>query len=65
MMGGRIIGVKEACRKLPRLLREVETGRQIVLGRRGKPVVMIAVREYNSIMATLEEMAGPHALLSS
>jgi prevent-host-death family protein len=62
-MAGRIIGVKEAHRKLPRLLREVETGRQIVLGRKGKPVaVMIGVREYNSIMATLEEMADPRAL---
>jgi prevent-host-death family protein len=62
-MGGRIVGVKKVHRKLPRLLREAEKGKRIVLGRKGKPVaVMIGVREYNSIMATLEETADPRAL---
>jgi len=59
----RTVGVKEAHRKLPRLLREAEAGKQIVVSRKGKPVaVVIGVKEYNSIMATLEEMADPRAL---
>jgi len=59
----RVVGVKEAHRKLPRLLREAEAGKQIVVSRNGKPVaVVIGVKEYNSIMATLEEMADPRAL---
>ncbi|MBA7601058.1 hypothetical protein ES703_08125 [subsurface metagenome] len=59
----RTVGVKEAHRKLPRLLREAEAGKQIVVSRNGKPVaVVIGAKEYNSIMATLEEMADPRAL---
>ena len=62
-MVGRIVGVKEAHQKLPRLLRDAEAGKQIVVSRKGKPVaVVIGVKEYNSIMATLEEMADPRAL---
>jgi len=62
-MVGRIVGVKEAHQKLPRLLRDAEAGRQIVVSRKGKPIaVVIGVKEYNSIMATLEEMADPRAL---
>ncbi len=62
-MVGRIVGVKEAHRKLPKLLRDAEAGRQIVVSRNGKPVaVVIGTKEYNSIMATLEEMADPRAL---
>lgn len=62
-MVGRIVGVKEAHRKLPRLLRDAEAGKQIVVSRKGKPVaVVIGVKEYNSIMATIEEMADPAAL---
>ena len=62
-MVGRVVGVKEAHRKLPRLLRDAEAGKQIVVSRKGKPVaVVIGVKEYNSIMATLEEMADPSAL---
>jgi len=61
----RTVGVKEAHRKLPRLLREAEAGKQIVVSRKGKPVaVVIGAKEYNSIMATLEEMADPRALLA-
>ncbi len=62
-MVGRVVGVKEAHRKLPRLLHDAEAGKQIVVSRKGKPVaVLIGVKEYNSIMATLEEMADPAAL---
>jgi len=51
---GRIVGVKEAHRKLPSLLRDAEAGKQIVVSRKGKPVaVVIGVKEYNSMMATL------------
>ncbi len=58
-----LVGVKEAHRNLPKLLRQAEKGNQIVVSRKGKPVaVVIGVREYNSIMATLEEMADPGAL---
>jgi len=62
-MARRIVGVKEAHRKLPRLLRDAEAGKQIVVSRKGKPIaVVIGAKEYNSIMATLEEMADPRAL---
>jgi len=62
-MAGRIVGVKEAHRTLPKLLRDAEAGKQIVVSRKGKPVaVVIGAKEYNSIMATLEEMADPSAL---
>lgn len=62
-MAAEIVGVKEAHKKLTKLLREAEAGKQIVLSRRGKPVaVLMGSDEYNSIMATLEEMADPRAL---
>jgi len=62
-MAGRVVGVKEAHQKLPKLLRDAEAGKQIVVSRKGKPVaVVIGAKEYNSIMATLEEMADPRAL---
>ena len=62
-MARRMFGVKEAHRRLPKLLRDAESGKQIVVSRRGKPVaVVIGAEEYNSIMATLEEMADPSAL---
>lgn len=62
-MVARTIGVKEAHRKLPKLLRDAESGKQIVIGRKGKPIaVVMGVKEYNSLMATLEEMADPRAL---
>jgi len=36
------------------LLRDAEAGKQIVVSRKGKPVaVVIGVKEYNSMMATL------------
>jgi prevent-host-death family protein len=55
--------VKEAHQKLPQLLRNAESGKQIVLGRKGKPIaVLMGVNDYNSVMATLEEMADPRAL---
>lgn len=62
-MVGRVVGVKEAHQKLPQLLRDAEAGKQIVVSRKGKPIaVVIGAKEYNSIMATLEEMADPRAL---
>jgi prevent-host-death family protein len=62
-MATRVIGVKEAHQKLPQLLRNAESGKQIVLGRKGKPIaVLMGVNDYNSVMATLEEMADPRAL---
>ncbi len=58
-----MIGVKEMHRKLPKLLRDAESGKQIVVSRRGKPVaIVIGAKEYNSIMATIEEMADPTAI---
>jgi len=62
-MVAQVVGVKEAHRKLPQLLRDAEAGKQIVVSRKGKPVaVVMGTKEYNSIMATLEEMADPRAL---
>jgi len=62
-MAKTVVGVKEAHRRLTRLLRDAELGKQIVISRKGKPVaVMIGADEYNSLMATLEEMADPRAL---
>ena len=59
----RMFSVREAHRRLPKLLRYAESGKQIVVSRRGKPIaVVIGAEEYNSIMATLEEMADPSAL---
>ncbi len=62
-MVGHVVGVKEAHRKLPQLLRDAESGKQIVVSRKGEPIaVVVGVKEYNSIMASLEEMADPRAL---
>ncbi|MCS4540741.1 MAG: type II toxin-antitoxin system Phd/YefM family antitoxin [Euryarchaeota archaeon] len=58
-----VVGVKEVHKRLTRLLRDAELGKQIVVSRKGKPIaVMMGAKQYNSIMATLEEMADPHAL---
>jgi len=60
---GRVVGVKEAHQQFTKLIREVEAGQQIVITREGHPVaVLLNTDEYNSTMATLEEMADPEAL---
>ncbi len=59
----KIVGVKEAHQRLTRLIRAAENGEQVVIMRDGTPAaVLLGVREYNSLMATLEEMADPGAL---
>ncbi len=59
----KIVGVKEAHQRLTRLIRAAEGGEQVVIMRDGTPAaVLLGVREYNSLMATLEEMADPGAL---
>ncbi len=59
----KIVGVKEAHQRLARLVRTAEAGEQIVITRDGTPAaVLLGAREYNSLMATLEEMADPGAL---
>jgi antitoxin YefM len=59
----KIVGVKEAHQRLATLIRTAEAGQQIVITRDGTPAaVLVGVREYNSLMATLEEMADPGAL---
>jgi antitoxin YefM len=59
----RTVGVKEAHQQLTKLIRGAEEGDQVVITRDGTPVaILIGVDEYNSIMATLEEMADPEAL---
>ncbi len=59
----KIVGVKEAHQRLTRLIRAAENGEQVVIMRDGTPAaVLLGVREYNSLMATLEEMAAPGAL---
>ena len=57
------VGVKEAHQRLARLVRAAEGGQQVVITRDGTPAaVLLGAREYNSLMATLEEMADPGAL---
>jgi len=57
------VGVKEAHQRLARLVRAAEGGQQVVITRDGTPAaVLLGAREYNSVMATLEEMADPGAL---
>ena len=57
------VGVKEAQQRLARLVRAAEGGQQVVITRDGTPAaVLLGAREYNSLMATLEEMADPGAL---
>jgi prevent-host-death family protein len=59
----RIVGVKEAHQQLTKLIRAAEEGEQVVITRDGTPsAVLLGVAEYNSVMATLEEMADPGAL---
>jgi len=56
----RVVGVKEAHQRLTRLIRAAEDGEQIVITRDGTPTaVLLGAQEYNSLMATLEEMADP------
>ncbi len=55
--------MKEAHQRLARLIRFAEGGDQVVITRDGTPAaVLLGAREYNSLMATLEEMADPGAL---
>lgn len=57
------VGVKEAHQRLARLVRAAEGGQQVIITRDGTPAaVLLGAREYNSLMATLEEMADPGAL---
>lgn len=59
----RTVGVKEAHQQLTKLIRAAERGDQVVITRDGTPVaVLLGTDEYNSMMATLEEMADPGAL---
>ena len=59
----RTVGVKEAHQQLTKLIRAAERGDQIVITREGAPVaILLGTDEYNSMMATLEEMADPGAL---
>jgi len=59
----KVVGVKEAHQRLTRLIRAAEHGEQVVITRDGAPTaVLLGAREYNSLMATLEEMADPGAL---
>lgn len=59
----KVVGVKEAHQHLARLIRSAEDGQQIVITRDGVPsAVLLGAQEYNSLMATLEEMADPGAL---
>lgn len=57
------VGVKEAHQRLARLVRAAEGGQQVVITRDGMPAaVLLGAREFNSLMATVEEMADPGAL---
>ena len=59
----KIVGVKEAHQRLTKLIRAAEKGEQVVITRNGTPsAVLLGASEYNSLMATLEEMADPTAL---
>jgi antitoxin YefM len=59
----KMVGVKEAHQQLTKLIRAAEEGDQIVITREGIPVaILLGADEYNSIIATLEEMADPGAL---
>lgn len=59
----KVVGVKEAQRSLASLVRDAESGQQVVITRAGEPkAVLLGTREYNGIVATLEEMADPGAL---
>jgi prevent-host-death family protein len=59
----KVVGVKEAHQHLTKLIRAAEAGDQVVITRDGTPAaVLLGAREYNSLMATVEEMADPGAL---
>ncbi len=59
----KIVGVKEAHQRFTKLIHAAEEGQQVVITRKGTPVaVILGANEYNSLMATLEEMADPGAL---
>jgi prevent-host-death family protein len=59
----KTVGVKEAHQHLTKLIRAAEGGDQVVITREGTPVaVLLGAGVYNSMMATLEEMADPGAL---
>lgn len=59
----KIVGVKEAHQRLARLIRRAEEGEQVVITRDRVPAaVLLGAKEYNALMATLEEMADPGAL---
>lgn len=59
----KTVGVKEAHRQLARLVHAAEEGEQVVITRDRIPVaVLLGAGEYNSLMATAEEMADPGAL---
>ncbi|MBI4280338.1 MAG: type II toxin-antitoxin system prevent-host-death family antitoxin, partial [Armatimonadetes bacterium] len=54
----QIVGVKQAHQQLARLIRSAEDGNQVIITRDGTPVaVLLGARDFNSLMATLEEMA--------
>jgi prevent-host-death family protein len=59
----KTVGVKEAHQQLARLIHAAEEGEQVVITRDRTPVaVLLGAGEYNSLMATAEEMADPGAL---
>ena len=59
----KIVGVKQAHQHLAQLIRAAEKGDQVVITRDGTAAaVLLGAREYNSLRATLEEMADPGAL---
>ena len=59
----KTVGVKEAHQQLTKLIRVAERGDQVVITRDGTPVAILLGRnEFNSMVATLEEMADPGAL---
>jgi prevent-host-death family protein len=59
----RVVGVKEAHQHLARLIKAAEAGNQVVITRSGNPAaVLLGAEDYNTLMATLEEMADPAAL---
>ncbi|MGH2373944.1 MAG: type II toxin-antitoxin system Phd/YefM family antitoxin [bacterium] len=59
----KVVGVKEAHRRLAKLIRTAQEGDHVVITRDGTPAaVLLGAGEYNSLMGTLEEMADPGAL---
>ena len=59
----KTVGVKEAHQQLTKLIRAAEKWDQVVITREGTPVaILLGTNEYNSMIATLEEMADPGAL---